>query len=87
MNLLPAFATLELAKEKKNNTKWFPKTSLPTKKDFSYLGIAVEESKQNTSISQKDNVPTQALLPPNERYINNHNYSDDDPSPLGNFRR
>lgn len=85
MNLLPAFKTLTVTKEDKSNN-WNPKASIPSNKDISYLGVKNEGPKDDT---QSANIiyNVKPILPPNERYSINNQYTASNPSPLADVDR
>ena len=83
MNLLPAFSVTGAAKEN-IPSKWYPKTSLSSSKDLTYLGVS-GDAKQTPPLVNNSNPP--CLPPPNERYIVDNKYDSSNPSPLGNLHR
>ena len=89
MNALPNFKTLTSSSKEDKALKWFPKTSLSLKKDWSFLGVEADDAvvKQNAIDADRSVLFEQKTLPPNERYSTENNYSSSDPSPIGSSSR
>ena len=89
MNALPTFKTLASSSKEDKALKWFPKTSLSLKKDWSFLGVEADDAivKQKTFDADGPALFEQKTLPPNERYSTENNYSLSDPSPIGSSSR
>lgn len=89
MNALPTFKTLNSSSREDKTLKWFPKTSLSLKKDWSFLGVEADDAdiKRKTLDTDRPALFEQKTLPPNERYSTDNNYSSSDPSPIGSTSR